>query len=69
MPNSHGSNATHDRTHIITHIINIIINIIIKPYYIAVDRLTFPCIDSGEEKMLFFDTPFKLFLDLLDPPP
>ena len=38
-------------------------------YYIAVDRLTFPCIDSGEAKMLFFDTPFKLFVDLLDPPP
>ena len=28
-------------------------------YYIAVDRLTFPCIDSGEAKMIF----------LLDPPP
>ena len=26
-------------------------------------------IDSGEAKMFFFDTPFKLFPDLLDPPP
>ena len=25
-------------------------------------------IDSGEAKMFFFDTPFKLFPDLLDPP-
>lgn len=32
-------------------------------------RLTFPWIDSGEANMLFFETPFKLFPDLLEPPP
>lgn len=32
-------------------------------------RLTFPSIDSGEANMLFFETPFKLFPDLLEPPP
>ena len=32
-------------------------------------RLTFPSIDSGEANILFFETPFKLFPDLLEPPP
>jgi len=26
-------------------------------------------VDSEEAKLFFFDTPFKLFPDLLDPPP